>query len=154
MRFADFERLVAERLALSLLSLREELEARHLRLIASHNAFRSRLIWRVVVAAGVRPYLQEHRLYKKYGRYRYGHNDPKEWDAIVRHYRQLMKHNQCFAYDVMREVPKVLTAGRDTFDEQEIASGTHICGPAYLDSLLGFISFTPLFVGMTCDYRV
>jgi len=161
-QFTAFQKIIAERLALTLLARRLDLTSDHIQFIASHNAFRSRVIWQVIVSSGVRPFLQEHLLQacgagQKSSFYINGmlvdyHNcgvaDPAEWDKTIIHCRQLRNENRDYAFDVTSQVPRVLEAGRD--DSKKAKGAVRV----YTDPLIDVISFEPHYTGMDTDFTI
>ncbi|KAB5551101.1 hypothetical protein GE09DRAFT_1059600 [Coniochaeta sp. 2T2.1] len=122
-RFADLEEKIAERVALTLLGDRRALSSAHINRLASHNAFKSKLLWDVVVESGVRPILQEHLIEE------YDSDNPyeKSWAEQLKHCQQLRDDNIEYAHGVAQRIPNTLKLAK-------------VGG--YSDSLLRFISFT------------
>ncbi|KAB5551102.1 hypothetical protein GE09DRAFT_1240244 [Coniochaeta sp. 2T2.1] len=141
--FTSFEKWVAERLALLLLFSRISLTSDHTRLIASHTAFRSKLIWRVVVASGVRPFLQEHMTpAPDHGcgsdkRPSPAHCTQSLWKDNLAHCRQLRADDQEYGLGVAAEISTTLKAGVGC----KGPSYHYFLEPTpYVDPLLAFVS--------------
>lgn len=156
--FTAFEKKIARGLAFDLLFSRTRLNSDHIRLVASHNAFKSNVLWQVAVDSGVRPFLQEHlvtvldcpRSSTILQRER-SHREPETWLDITHHYKQLRAQNDNYALAVMREVPKTLKAGRERLNPDQVADVT---APKYLDPLLAHLSFTPEFEGFEPEFTI
>ncbi|KAB5580198.1 hypothetical protein GE09DRAFT_1212650 [Coniochaeta sp. 2T2.1] len=141
--FTSFEKMLAERLALLLLFSRLSLSSDHTRLIASHTAFRSKLIWRVVVASGVRPFLQEH--ISPAPDHGCGsdkipppaHCMQSLWKCILVHCRQLRSDDKKYGLDVAAELSTTL---KDGVGFKAPPYSYNLEPTPYVDPLLAFVS--------------
>ncbi|KAB5580199.1 hypothetical protein GE09DRAFT_1212651 [Coniochaeta sp. 2T2.1] len=120
--FADLEEKVAERVALTLLGDRRALSSAHINRLASYNAFRSKLLWEVVMESGVRPILQEHLIEE------YDPNNPHDgqWAEQLKHCQQLRAVDLEYAHGVAQRISNTLKREEDG---------------KYPDPLIRFISF-------------
>ncbi|OIW34579.1 hypothetical protein CONLIGDRAFT_626613 [Coniochaeta ligniaria NRRL 30616] len=149
--FEEFEKHIAERLALILLSDRRRLSSDHIKLVHDHTAFKSKLIWRVLVSSGVRMFLQEHLPEKGTDSPTIGTDDPGQWIATVAHCQDLRTANPGYAISLATHVSETLKAGRDEDEKlQRAPFGYSQFNPtvpaiSYTDPLLSFISFQPTF---------
>jgi hypothetical protein len=144
--FESFETHIAERLAIQLLKSRRYVEHCHILLVmpeTQHPAFKSKLIWWVIVASGVRPLLQEHMLHADHAKLidRHdapgpGHRNPAEWDAILVHCRSLRDEIPTYGFGVASRISGTLAAGR-----QEHETSGNKGAIVYYDPLLDFMSW-------------
>jgi hypothetical protein len=116
--FKELEKFLNQGFALSTLTDRRVVTQRVLDLIKTHQAFKSQLIWRTVVKAGVRPALQEHMLGLEENTAasapRFGLREGYEaWDAVLKHCRKLRarRRNIEYAAAILNEITVTLMAG-------------------------------------------
>lgn len=116
--FDDFEKNIAEHLVLNLLNDRRNLTSRHIWLVTKHHAFRSKLIWKILVASGVRPFLQEHLTATDYDEpFGSGHHDPKVWYAGITHCSELRESHELWTFDITKQVIETLKEGSIRFQQ-------------------------------------